>query len=450
MNVVILGAGVVGFQVAEILIAEGHDVVLIEKSPERAKYASSHLDCLIINGEGNNLQTLTDANIDKADLFLSVADSDEVNMIACGLIESEFNVPIKIARVRNLYYSSSKITEKSFLGIDFIVNSEVETSRLIANTVALGANSDVMLFEGTNVQMRNYVVSKTSFFNNKNLKDIKSLIKSKNRFLIAGISRGDKFIIPSGDTEIQEDDNLYLLATKKTLTEIFIESGKKSEKLGKILIAGGGRIGSLVASYLVRTGRKITIIDSNYDRCKDLSEQFPNALILNADISDEEIFEDEKLYNYDLVITTTNRQELNILTAVYSKSKGIKRAIALVNQTNYLPISNQLGIDVTVSPKNCTVDAIMKFIRRGNIKSVHSLFDGKAEVIEFFIPDNSPMCGEPLKNISFPNDCLILTVLRNNENIIPDGSFVLQYNDTVITIAKKKAIQKLEEVFLAK
>ncbi len=450
MNVVILGAGVVGFQVAEILISEGHDVVLIEKNPNRAKYASSHLDCLIINEEGNNIRTLKKANIEKADLFLSVADSDEVNMIACGLIESEFNVPIKIARVRNLYYSSTKITEKSFLGIDFIVNSEVETSRLIANTVALGANSDVMMFENTNVQMRNYVVSGSSFFNKKNLKDIKSLISSKNKFLIAGISRGDEFIIPSGETQILENDNLYLLATKKTLTEIFIESGKKSEKLGKILIVGGGRIGSLVASYLTRTGRKVTIIDNNYERCKELSEQFPSSLILHADISDEEIFEDEKLYNYDLVITTTNRQELNILTAVYSKSKGIKRAISLVNQTNYLPMSSQLGIDVTVSPKNCTVDAIMKFIRRGNIKSVHSLFDGKAEVIEFFITDNSPLSGQSLKNIRFPEDCLILSVLRNDENIIPDGSFILQGNDTVITIAKKKSIQKLEEVFLTK
>ncbi len=448
MNVVILGAGVVGFQVAEILIAEDHDVVLIERNPERAKFASNHLDCIVINEEGNNIHALKQAGIEKADLFLSVSDSDEVNMISCGLIASEFNVPIKIARVRNLYYSTSKLTEKSFLGIDYIVNSEVETARLLANTVALGANSDVMLFENTDVQMRNYVVSANSFFVKKKLKNIKTGIHLKEQFLIAGVSRGEDFIIPSGDTVIEENDNIYLLATKNTLTKIFIETGNKSLKLGKILIVGGGRIGGLAAAYLLRTGRRITIIDSDYEKCKELSESFPEALILHADISDEEIFEDEKLYDYDLVITCTDRQELNLLTAVYSKSKGIKRAISLVNQTNYIPISSQIGIDVTVSPKNCTVDAIMKFIRRGNIKSVHSLFDGKAEVIEFIIPEDSPVAGVSLKDMNLPQDCLILTVLRDNENIIPDGYFKLRVNDTVITIAKKESIQKLEEVFL--
>ncbi len=448
MNIVILGAGIVGSQVAGQLISEGHDVVLIEKSSERAKYASTHLDCMVINEEGNNLDTLRKARIERADFFLSVADSDEVNMIACGLVESEFDVPIKIARVRNLDYSRARIVEKSFLGIDFIVNSEVETARLIANTVGLGATSDVMLFENTDVLMRNYIIDKKSFFKNRQIKNIKGSIKIKDKFLIAGISRADEFIIPTGDTTMREGDNVYILATKQTLTKIFIESGKKSEKFEKILIVGGGRIGTLVASYLIRTGRKITVIDPDYERCKLLAEQFPDALILNVDISDEDIFDEEKLYKYDLVITTTNQQELNILTAAYSKSLGIRRAVALVNQTNYLPISSQLGIDVTVSPKNSTVDAIMKFIRRGNIKSVHSLFHGRAEVIEFSISEKSGLIGKSLKEIELPPDCLILTIIRGSINEIPDGNFKILADDAVITIVKKASIPDLEEVFL--
>ena len=230
--------------------------------------------------------------------------------------------------------------------------------------------------------------------------------------------------------------------------ELFIETGKKSEKFDRILIVGGGRVGKLVASYLIRTGRKITILDTNYDTCKTLSEKFPEALVLNADVSDEDIFEDEQLYNYDLIITTTNQQELNILAAVYAKSLGVRRAAALVNQSNYLPISNQLGIDITVSPKKSTVDAILKFIRRGNIKSVHSLFENKAEIIEFIIPDKSPLIGKSLKEITLPKNSLILTVLRNGVNEIADGNTVIQANDTIITIAKKSSIKNLEEVFL--
>ena len=448
MNIVILGAGVVGSQIAAQLVSEKHDVVIIERNPDRAKYVSSHVDCLVINEEGNNINTLKKAGIEYADFFLSVVDSDEINMIACGLVESEFDVPIKIARVRNLDYSGSKIFDKSFLGINYIVNSEVETARLIANMVVLGVTSDVMLFENTDVQIQSYTIGPKSYFNDKQIKNLKSSIKIKDKFLIAGVVRNNEVIIPSGDTRLQVDDTIYLLASRNTLTKLFIETGKKSEKFDRILIVGGGRVGKLVTSYLIRTGRKITIIDTNYETCKDLSEKFPDALILNSDISDEDIFEDEQLYNYDLIITTTNQQELNILAAVYAKNLGIRRAAALVNQSNYLPIAGKLGIDITVSPKKSTVDAILKFIRRGHIKSVHSLFENKAEVIEFIIPDNSRIMGKALKEINLPSDSLILTVLRNGINEIADGNTVIQTNDTVITIAMKTAIKELEEVFL--
>lgn len=449
MNIVILGAGVVGSQIASQLVSEGHNVVVIEKDAERAKHVTSHVDCMVINEEGNNSATLKRAGIERADFFLSVVDSDEVNMIACGIVESEFEVPVKIARVRNLDYSRAKIFEKSFLGIDYIVNPEVETSRFIANTVALGATSDVMLFENTDMQIRNYVVDSRSFFKDKQLKNIKSAVKIKDKFLVAGIVRGMEFIIPSGETYIQENDNVYLFATEKTLTKIFIETGKKREKLDRIIVVGGGRIGALVIRYLIRTGRKITVVDSDYDTCKILSEKFSEALVIHSDISDENIFEDERLHTYDLIITTTSHEELNILSAAYAKSLGIKRAIAVVNRPNYMPISSKLGIDVTVSPRNSTVSAIMKYIRRGDIKSIFSLFGGRAEVIEFSISLRSDLIGRKLKDITLPAESLILTVIRNGINEIPDGGFVIKAGDTIITIAKLKSIPALEEVFLA-
>jgi len=450
MNIVILGAGVVGYQIASQLIAEGHNAVIIEKSAERARYVDSHLDCIVLNDEGNSIETLKKAGIEKADFFLSVVDSDEVNMIACGIVESEFNVPIKIARVRNIDYSRAKIFEKSFLGIDFVVNPEVETARLIANSVALGATSDVMLFENSDMQIRNYQVDSKSFFKNKTVMDIRKKIKAGGKFLIAGIIRDNDFIIPSGLSVILENDIVYILASKKTLTNIFIETGKKRESIDRILIAGGGRIGYLVTRYLIRTGRKITIIDADYDNCKLLSENFPDALILNADISDETIFEEENLHECDLIITATENQELNILSAAYAKSLGIGRAVAVVNHPNYMAISNRLGIDVTVSPRNSTVNAIMKFIRKGDIKSVHSLFGHSAEVIEFFINDKSVLVGSALKNIKIPADTIILTVVRNNVNEIADGNFVVNSGDRIITIAKRESIHALEQVFSSK
>ncbi len=448
MNIVILGAGVVGSQIASQLVSEGHDVVVIEKNQERAKYVSNHVDCMVINEEGNNHDTLKRAGIEHADFFLSVVDSDEVNMIACGIVESEYKVPVKIARVRNLDYSKAKIFEKSFLGIDFIVNPEVETSRLIANTVALGATSDVMLFDNTDMQIRSYNVDSRSFFKGKLLKDIRSAARIKDKFLIAGIVRENEFIIPTGLTKIEENDNLYLFAAKSTLTKIFIETGKKREKIDRIIIVGGGRIGNLVTKYLIRTGRRITVIDSDYEICKSVAEKYKDALVIHSDISDENIFEDEQLHTYDLIITTTSDEELNILSAAYAKNLGVRRAIAVVNRPNYIPISSKLGIDVTVSPRHSTVSAIMKYIRRGDIKNIHSLFYGKAEVIEFAVNEKSILIGKSLKEITLPPETLILTVIRNGVNEIPDGQFKINAKDTIITIAKQNAIQELEEVFL--
>lgn len=447
MNIVILGAGVVGYQIASQLIAEQHNVVMIEKDPERARYVDKHLDCIVLNDEGNSIATLKKAGIEKADFFLSVVDSDEVNMIACGIVESEFNVPIKIARVRNIDYSRAKIFEKSFLGIDFVVNPEVETARLIANTVALGATSDVMLFDNSDMQIRNYQVDSKSFFKNRTITDIRKKINISIKFLIAGIIRDNDFLIPSGSTVIMENDIVYILASKNTLTRLFIETGKKSDKIDNILIAGGGKIGALAAKYLLRTGRRVTILDPDYEKCKTLAEDFPAALVLNADVSDETIFEEENLGSCDLIITATGNQELNILSAAYGKSLGISRAVAVVNHPNYMAISSRLGIDVTVSPRNSTVSAIMKFLRKGDIKSIHTLFGDSAEIIEFNITDRSSLDGLPLKDIATPPNSLILTVVRNNINEIPDGNFTIKNGDRVITIAKRESIHALEMVF---
>ncbi|HOT75807.1 MAG TPA: NAD-binding protein, partial [Candidatus Wallbacteria bacterium] len=330
MKAIIFGAGAVGFQLAKVLIAEKYDVVIIEKDAERARFISSKLDCLVINQEGTLISTLRDAGAADARFFISVTNSDEVNIVSCGVIATEFKVPIKIARVRNVDYSNSNLLKKNFMGIDYIVNPEVEAASLISNTVALGASSDVMMFENTDVQIRNYVVSRTSFFFNKPLKKIKKYLKE--RFLIAGVTRNDEFIIPSGETVIEENDNVYIFAEREDLSRLFIDLGRKSEKNESVIIVGGTMIGTLVCEELVSGGIKVALIDKDRAICESLSEKFEDALVIHSDISEEGVFEEEQLEDYDLIITATNNEELNILSSVYAKSLGIKRAMALVTK----------------------------------------------------------------------------------------------------------------------
>lgn len=445
MRIIILGAGIVGFQIAQHLVNEGKDVVLIEKDSERARFVSNHLDCIVLNEEGNSKLTLERAGIENADFFISVTNSDEVNIIACSIVASEYNVPVKVARVRNLEYSTDSFLNKTFLGVDHIVNSEVETARALSDSVQYGAMGGVLTFRNTDLQMRNFPIGVNSYFATKTLEEIRRSLKED--FLIAGIFRGERFIIPSGTTTVLPHDTLYCMAQKKSFDRIMKKTGTVTKKIEKIAIVGGGRIGTLLTKNLLNTGTDITIIENDYEKCKVLAEQFPDVLVLNVDISDEDVFLDQNLHNHDLLVTTTNNQELNILTAAYARSLGTRRTISLVTKTNYLPIAANLGIDTTISPKISTVDAILKFVRKGNIRSVHSIFDGIAEVIEFYIEGNSRIVGRRIMNVNLPSNTLLLSVVRANQSYIPDGNFMVAPGDTVIVISRKISIPQLEELF---
>jgi len=462
MKVVIVGAGTVGFQIARQLIKEEKDIVLIDKNPDKAKYASNYLDCMVINGSGNNIDTLKKAGVEKADFFISITDSDEVNMIACGLVSSEFKEPKTIARVRNIDYFSDKILENPFLGIDYIVNPEIEAVKMIIKIVEHGAVSDIMFFEQSNIQMRSILVDDDSIFNDKTIKQIKKILQKE--FLIAGIERGEQFLIPSGDIIVQEQDIIYMIATKEEFKKIFSKIGREQLDIKDIVIVGGGRISSYLASYFLKQSdkhsrlfnkfkvplskkRNIKIIEKKSELCKSLSEEFPEALIINADISDESIFEEERLSEYDIIITTTENQELNILTALYSKTFGIKRAITLINNARYYNISSKLGIDATVSPKNSIINPILKYIRKGNIKSIQSISNEKIEVIELSIEKSRKVVGNKIMELNLPSQSLIVAISRKGENIVPNGNFVIEPGDNIIIICQKESIEEIEKIF---
>jgi len=463
MNVVILGAGRVGFRLAKQLIEEDKNIVLIEKDPEKARQAADLLDCLVLNEAGNNLITLRKAGTGKADYFIGVTDSDEVNMIACGMVSSEFPVPNKIARIRNIDYSSITMIQRSFPGIDYFVNPEIEASKAIIRAVEHGAVSDVVFFEKSDLQMRSITVGGGSVFNNTSIEEIKKIVQTN--FLVAVILRDDFSIIPRGDSVVRENDRLYLIATEESFEKIFSQVGKSIMKPNKIVLIGGSRIGRYVAEHFIHppkrvfsmfarllrrfgrvTKRKINIIDSDHENCRMLADRFPEALVINADISDEGFSEEEQLSDADLVIAVTDNQELNIINAVYAKSLGAKRSIALVNKSKYVNIASNLGIDVAISSVDSMVDSILKYIRNSNIRSVYSISGGKVEVIELSVVLSSRIVGKKIKEIRLPKDSLILSVSRESKDIIPDGDLSLQSGDHLIVITRKESVPKIEQL----
>ncbi len=446
MNIVIVGAGEVGTHIASQLVAEQKDVVIIEKDPECAARASNMLDCLVVTGEGSNVDVLRQAGAESADIFIAATSVDEVNMISCFVAGSAFNTPIKIARVRNVDYMRAGLLKNSSIGIDYLVNPEIEAAFDIVQTVVHGASSGIFTFQGTNAQLRDFLVKDDSIFNGVLVKDIRSLIDQN--FIIAGVLRNEMLHIPKGDFQLLTGDHIYIVALGKSFNKILTRAGMTVDKLKRIVLVGGGLIGKHIAGMLIEDGKDVRIIEKDYERCKELSALYPESTVINGNISDQDVFEEENIAYTDAIITTTQSEELNILAGVYAKSKGVKRAVALIDKLNYTTLATNLGIDSCISAKLSSVDAILKFIRKGNIKNVYTIFEGQAEAIEFIVGgSNQNILGKKIMDLKLPAGCLIITVQRHRKTIIPTGSFVIEEGDSLITFVAHNEISKLEELF---
>jgi len=462
MDIVILGAGSVGFMLARHLIDEGKKVAIIEKEASRVKDIVNTLDCLVINDSGANLEVLEKAGIEKASAFISVSDSDELNLLLSGVVSAEFPGVLTVARVRNLKYAETQLISRKILGIDRIINPDLETANAISLALKHGARSDIMLFEKTKFQMRDILLGRDSFFINKPLKDARQ--ECKIDFVIAVVIREDYYIIPEGDTVLQENDRIYVLAEDEDFEYIFLKEKISNQKMEKILLIGGGTIGALIADNILgedaiapgffsavkkilKVGRKkLQIIDKDYERCKVLANRFPGALVTCQDVMNEGVLEDPSIVKSDLIIAATGNHELNIITGSYVKTLGVPKAIALVVKKNYRHMANNLNLDVTVSRNNTVVDAIIKVLRKGNIKNIYGISGGMLEVIEFSLPKHSSLPGKRLKDIKFPEKCLILFIAREGDTIIPYGALRIEADDNLVFISERESIQKLENM----
>ncbi len=466
MKVIVLGGGAVGSEIAQQLIASDIDVVVIERDPEVARILSNRLDCAVINAMGNSTDVLRKAGTADADVFVAVTGSDEVNMVACGLVASEFDVPRKIARIRNISYSETILTARKFMGIDLIINPEIEAAYELLKSIEHGALSDIIVFAHSPVQIRNLPVPRGSQVIGKPLKDAFPFISEP--LLIAAIYRGNDYVIPSGNTVIQEEDILYIAGKTMDLENLFKSFGKPRTRLNKVVIVGGGEFGVLIAEHLLRISgdateakeqnilrlvrggperKNLVIVESDNKVCKELSRRFPDVLVLNADISEDELFYEENLINADLLLAVTDNQELNIVTALYARSLGIKRSAVLVTNTKYGAICSRLEIDAVTSIKQSVINAVLRNLKRSTARSVHSLFEGRIEILELKVDQSSSVTGKPLHALHFPKDTLILAISRGQEHTIPDGNMVLQPGDMIVVIGRSEHADVIQSIF---
>ncbi len=446
MHIIIVGAGEVGYQIAKFLAEEGIDVVVIDQDREKLKRISEELDVAIIEGGGGDPSVLKEAEAEKADILLAVTNSDETNMIACLLGKAMFNIPRKIARIRNPdYFFNNNLLSRENLDIDPAINPELEVARAITRLLEIPFATEVEDFEEGIVRVIGFKIDSKNHLIGKKLQDIKEQI-GKN-FIIGIIERDDKVIIPTGRDIIKEGDIIYLPMRKNDISDI-AESLKVSTKPSrKIMIAGGGRIGYYIAS-MVEGKADVKIIEKDPERCKFLSRFLGRTLILHGDCADQKLLIDENIKDMDVFVAVTNNEELNIMSALLARKLGVKKSIIIVNRTDYIPLAHSLGLQAVLSPRLITASSILRYVRRGDILSLTAIAEDRAEIIESRVSDTSALKDKLLKDATLPKNTLIGMIIRDDQMIVPSGSDTIKKGDKLIIFTLRESIKEIEKILL--
>ncbi|MDR0399433.1 MAG: NAD-binding protein [Treponema sp.] len=491
MRIVVVGAGRVGFSLCRRLVQENHDVSLIEADEERARYASGRLDCRVINDRGNNIRVLEDADIHRADALVCVTHSDELNMIICGLAASRYPRLIKVARVRNNEYirfrglespapqggpASPLAAAPAPLGIDHFIQPDEEAARWVLNAVDRGAQGEVLAFPGTSYELGSVDIAPGSPLDGLSLLDYRKLYPGES--LITLVERGGESFLPGGATVLAAGDRVHIFAPGKNTEALFKLAGRDGPALRRIGVVGGGPVGTLVVEGLLhpekqgeepagpfsmplkvkgffsflkglhpRNQRRIMIIEQDYKLCKELSARFPEALILNEDISDENFVAEEGINDLDLIITATERQEFNIITAVYLKSRGVRRAVALASGAGYGIIARQLGVDAVVPLEQVVVDSILSRLSGSAVRGIHRIGGGGIGIYEIEVNPAAAAAETPITGFRLGSGGLVMLAARGEDSFIPQGDYVFKAGDRVIIVAAQGSEREIEKFF---
>ncbi|AMM41805.1 potassium transporter peripheral membrane protein [Candidatus Desulfofervidus auxilii] len=441
MNIIIVGAGEVGFHIAHKLSRE-NDIVIVEKKPEKIKYISEHLDVGAVLGSGSNPAVLEEAGIKSADMLIAVTDSDETNILAC-LVANFISPHIsKASRIRNPeFIRYENLLGRSFLNIDLIINPELEAVKSILKLLEVPGASDVVDFAGELVRIIGIKVDWEQLVGIK-LKDLEK--KVSHKLLIVAIVRNGQLIIPTGEDKILLNDLIYVISKGEKTCHILEAFGKETKPITKVLIVGGGIVGVTLAFELEKRGIQTKIIEKNPEHCAYLVEKLEKTTVLEGNGTDLTLLREENIQELDYVITVTGEEEQNVMISLLAKALGAKRTLTRINKTSYLPIISAIGLDNIVSPALSAVSALLKHMFQKKVLSVMPLGED-LQAIEVMTTTVSNIIEKPLKKLKFPKGTIVGAIVRNKNVIIPSGETVILPEDRVVIFSTTEAIPKVEK-----
>lgn len=442
MKIMIIGAGKLGYRLAETMMNEQIDITLVDTNQKTIERVQDHLDVLAIMGNGLDMATLKDLSIETYDMLIAVTGVDEANTIICS-IAKKLGVRRTIARIRNPEYIRQKDYLTEDMGIDHIVNPDLATAHEIMRFLMKGYHFHTGDFAKGKVTMMDIKIGQIPDLIGKKIMDIENF----DGLLITAIKREGVILIPHGSTVLQAEDLLYILGKTHRLNE-FVKRFKLCldvKPVKDIMIFGGGNIGFYLAHDLVRQNVNVVIVEQNRDRCYYLSNKLPEAVIIHGDGTDLQLLEEESLAQMDAFVGATGFDEQNLLMAIMAKQEGVDKTIAKISRSSYVNLIDKLSIDFSLNPIDITVSEILKFVRGGLIVSVTMLLERQAEVVEVIINENLACVDEKIKDLKLPKGIIIGAILHNHQVVIPNGDTVIHAGDRLVIFSLNSSVEALQQ-----
>jgi len=452
MNIIICGAGRVGFTIAKLLSEQNHSITIIDQSSEDIQKINDSLDVKAIVGKATLPSVLEKANTNDADMIIAVTRNDEINMLICQIAYSIFKVPKKIARIRSQEYLDPKFStlfNKENLPIDYVISPEIEIANSIQRKLEAPGALDNVPFAENKVRLLEILINEKCPIYGIKLNDLTIKFPKLNAYIL-GVVRDNKFIILKKNDSLKHDDKAYVIVNSNKIQETLKVFGHDEKISNKILIIGGGNIGFNLAKNIELSfeDARLKIIEKDKKRAELIANELNNTIVINGDGLDEDVLNEANLEDVETVLALTNDDEDNLMVSILvEKFSKDKRTMALINKQNYSLLQSSLKIDDLIDPRMNTVSTILKHVHKGTIENAYTILNGEYEVIEAEIIESSELINKELKNSDLPDEIRIGSIIRGEEIIIPSSKYVFQKNDTVILLSKRDQLPTVENMF---
>ena len=446
MKIVLVGGGKVGFALCRSLVAEKHDVVLIEQNEAVLNHIVSRFDIMGLLGNGADFAILEQAGVQECDIFIALTEYDEVNMIS-AVLAKKMGAKETIVRVRNPEYSNAYFKEKNILGFSLIVNPELLAARAISNIIDFPNALSVERFAGGRVSLMEFVIKDSSGLCQMPISDFR---KKFGNIIVCAMERDHQLMIPSGDVTIQDKDRIFVTGNRVDM--MLFHNYFKSRAVKSLLIVGAGKIAYYLLGILKDSRIDTKVIEINPERARFFSEKFPNLYIVQGDGTAKDILLEESAPHYDAVATLTGVDEENIITSMFLDRVGVHKNITKVNRTSLLEIIHAPDFSSIITPKSIAVDAIMHFIRGrvnaqySDLQAMHHLANGQIETLQFHIKEANKMTAKPLSHLKLKKGILIAAIIRKGKTIFPTGEDTLEVGDQLLVTTLLPNITKIYDL----